>query len=164
MRFHILKVKSGTEFAVEKRLKKKGVHSVIPFEERKWRLANGSERKKPVALLKGYVVAGFKHPPNWHSVFRVDGVIGYLGHDNEPTIIPDAVVDGVRRMGEEVAKANAEFEAKRKLTVGQGARVTQGALVAHHVRIKRIVGKRALVELIQGSRVISVAMADLEAA
>jgi transcription antitermination factor NusG len=162
--WHILTVRTGAEFDVGDELRDRGVDPVIPYETHRWKMANGKARESQRALYRGYVFAGFRHIPNWPSIRRVDGVLGYLGTHETPAILSDAIIDDLRQVSVEVARANAEFASKRIIKEGRNARISVGAMRAHEVRVAKIVGNRAIVEIIGANRPVSIALADLEAA
>ena len=162
--WHILTVRTGAEFDVGDELRERQIDPVIPYEMKQWRMANGCNRTSRVALYRGYVFAGFRHIPNWPDIRRVDGVLGYLGTHETPAVLSDAVIDDLRQVSVEVARANAEFAAKRIIREGRNARISVGAMKAHQVRVSKIIGNRAIVEILGANRPVSIALADLEAA
>lgn len=162
--WHILTVRTGAEFDVGDELSKREVTPVIPYELKKWKLASGADRTSRVALYRGYVFAGFRHIPNWHAIRRVDGVLGYLGTHEHPAIISDAVIDDLRQVSVEVARVNAEMASRQIIKAGRNARISNGAMRSHIAKVQRIIGSRAIVEIIGANRPVSIALADLEAA
>jgi len=160
----VLTVRTGAEFDVGDELSEREIDPVIPYETHKWKMASGKVRESQRALYRGYVFAGFRHLPNWPVIRRIDGVLGYLGTHESPAILSDAVIDDLRRVSADVAKANAEFAAKRIIREGRSARISVGAMRAHEVRVSKIIGSRAIVEIIGANRPVSIALADLEAA
>lgn len=162
--WHILTVRTGAEFDVGDELRERQIYPVIPHEMHRWKMANGKIRESQRALYRGYVFAGFRNLPNWPSIRRVDGVLGYLGTHESPAILSDAVIDDLRQVSADVARANAEFAAKRIIKEGRNARISVGAMRAHEVRVSKIIGSRAIVQIIGANRPVNIALADLEAA
>ncbi len=162
--WHILTVRTGAEFDVGDELRQRNIDPVIPYEMHQWKMANGKTRASRRALYRGYVFAGFRYTMNWSEVKRIDGVIDFLGQDETPAVLSDAVIDDLRQVSVDVARANAEFAAKRIIREGRNARISVGAMRAHEVRVSKIIGSRAIVEIIGANRPVSIALADLEAA
>lgn len=162
--WHILTVRTGAEFDVGDELTKREITPVIPYEMHNWKMANGKTRTSRRALYRGYVFAGFRYTMNWSEVKRIDGVLNFLGQDETPAVLSDAVIDDLRQVSVEVARANAEFAAKRLVKEGRNARISNGALRAHVAKVQRIIGNRAIVEILGANRPVSIALADLEAA
>ena len=165
--WHILRTHTGAEFDVGDELRKRGVDPVIPYELHQWKMANGKTLTSRRALYRGYVFAGFRQPMEWFEIRQIDGVISYLpraGQKEDPAVLSDAVIDDLRQVSVEVARANAEFAAKRIIKEGRSARISVGAMKAHQVRVSKIIGSRAIVEILGANRPVSIALADLEAA
>lgn len=116
-------------------------------------LHDWSDRRKAVEvpLFACYL---FVHVPEWrptyHPVLRTPGVLGWVGHQGEPTAIPIPQIESIRRMmTSKIAASPYPF-----LKIGQRVRIRGGCLDGVEGLLAGAKGDRRLVisiDLIQQS-------------
>lgn len=101
MIFHALVVSPQTEFRVQSKLIVRGISALVPVR----RMERAREHKAPaivrVALMPGYVLAGFEADPDWPDLHCIDGLRGFLhvaGDPDRPAALPWADIARVEKM------------------------------------------------------------------
>jgi transcription antitermination factor NusG len=123
-RWYALHTRARHEKAVEHRLRTQGMTTFLPLvrEVHSW-----SDRRKTVELplFSSYVFLQSSMTPEERTVvYRVDGILGFVGVRGEAMPIPDHEIESVRALlSEDIAWSSHPF-----LKVGQRVRIRGGAL------------------------------------
>jgi transcription antitermination factor NusG len=154
-RWYAIHTRARHEKVVEQRLRGQGVSTFLPImrEVHSW-----SDRRKVVELplFSSYLfVQSTLTAEERAQVFRVDGILGFVGTRGEASPIPDAEIESVRTL---LAK-NISWISYPFLTAGQRVRIRGGALDGVEGIFQSRDGDRKLVitvEAIQRSLAVSI--------
>lgn len=123
-RWYALHTRARHEKAVEHRLRSQGMTTFLPLtrEVHTW-----SDRRKVVELplFTSYVfIQSAMSSEERAQVFRVDGILGYVGTRGEASPIPDDEIESVRTL----LAQNVPWSSHPFLKAGQRVRIRGGAL------------------------------------
>jgi transcription antitermination factor NusG len=138
------------EKVVTQQLESSGVEAFLPISDqvRKW-----SDRKKVVEfpLFPGYVFVRTSRATRARArIFQAQGVIGFVGPNNQATPIPAQQIESVRIL----MQGQVHCRPHPYLTIGQRVRIQNGALQGLEGILVRVASDRSLivsVDLIQRS-------------
>jgi transcription antitermination factor NusG len=159
LHWYAVLARSGTEFAVEAILERRGFVAVVPMHT-EWRRANRYAQRKhevsyPVApryVLVGFTGAQLRHgAPPWHQVFSITMVQSVVGLGETPWRMRGAeTADFVKAHSNRRAPdeyANMGMRAGYEFKAGDTVKVMEGSLAGLTVKVSAIEGKAAKVLL-----------------
>lgn len=102
MRMYVLQVHTGTEDDVQRELRRKGISSLVPTEERLIR-SGGSWIQKRYKLIPGYVFVEIEYSDAlYFSICQLPTVVRVLKADNRPAPLPDNEERYIHLLGDRV--------------------------------------------------------------
>jgi len=122
--WYALHTRSRHERVVEQRLRQQGIGTFCPFvsEMHRW---SDRRKKVEVPLFSCYVfVQTAMTPQERTKIFRVEGILGFVGGRGHGLPIPEEQIDAVRS----IVDQQMQWSSLPYLKVGQRIRVRGGAL------------------------------------
>ena len=129
------------EKVVKNHLDTSGIETFLPLSPQ---LRSWSDRRKVVEfpLFPGYLFVRTEWSAHARvRVFRAQGVLGFVGSQNEATPIPPHQIDAVRAL----LRAHIDCRPHEYLTAGQRVRVKDGALRGMEGILIRMAADRSLI-------------------
>lgn len=102
MKMYVLQVSTGSEDEVQRELRRKGVRSLVPVEERLIR-TGGSWTQKRYKLIPGYVFVELDYSDAlYFSVCQIPAVLRVLKADDRPAPLPEQEEHYIHLLGDRI--------------------------------------------------------------
>lgn len=126
MIWHVLTVAPQKEWDVRDKLHELRFSAFVPIEFKFRRTSFSSHRQQPirVALMPGYVLAGFREAAPWHVLRTIAGLRGVCMRDGVPGRLTQAQVDAIEMM----SKPLAAIRTPHKYKIGERVKIRRGAM------------------------------------